>query len=706
VLYFLFLTILGCFDRRFATAIWSGLAGAGSPLEVEALMQDPAIDSWGQLKFEHLYSKLAVIFLVALVYFGAGKLGLQLAFVNPSATAVWPPTGIALAAFLLLGGYIWPGILLGAFLVNFTTSGSVPSSLMIAAGNTLEGLAGAYLIQNFANGVRVFRRAQDVFKFVALVALISTPISATIGTTSLILNKLAASSDYLTIWSTWWMGDIGGGLIIAPAVILWIKNPAIRWTPAQAIEAAFLFLSLILLGVTVFSGAFSFAEKKYPLEFAFMPLVIWVALRFGRRESATATLVLSGIAILGTLQGFGPFARDLPNESLLLLQGFMDVMAVTGLSLAALVFERQETGTALQESNSKLSQTLAGMEKYNRKINSLTEMGDLLHSCSTIEEAYVIIGQLAQQLFTEESGALYIINDSQTMVRAAVTWGDPPPQAGEFALEDCWALRRGRVHTLNENGLALLCPHLKSDPPHASICVPLMAQSETIGILNLQIGRAGEDGPGRPERHLAETQQWLARAMADTTALALANLKMRASLRQQSIRDPLTDLFNRRYLEETLERELYRAARVESSIGVVMLDLDHFKNFNDRFGHEAGDTLLRALSDLLRKHIRISDIACRYGGEEFALILPEISLQDVRDRAEKLREEAKDLHVEYRGETLESITLSLGIAMFPEHGATGNALLHAADAALYEAKRMGRDRVIVAEAATESPDQE
>jgi diguanylate cyclase (GGDEF)-like protein len=155
-----------------------------------------------------------------------------------------------------------------------------------------------------------------------------------------------------------------------------------------------------------------------------------------------------------------------------------------------------------------------------------------------------------------------------------------------------------------------------------------------------------------------------------------------------------------------LERELYRAARVESSIGVVMLDLDHFKNFNDRFGHEAGDTLLRALSDLLRKHIRISDIACRYGGEEFALILPEISLQDVRDRAEKLREEAKDLHVEYRGETLESITLSLGIAMFPEHGATGNALLHAADAALYEAKRMGRDRVIVAEAATESPDQE
>jgi diguanylate cyclase (GGDEF)-like protein len=221
----------------------------------------------------------------------------------------------------------------------------------------------------------------------------------------------------------------------------------------------------------------------------------------------------------------------------------------------------------------------------------------------------------------------------------------------------------------------------------------MMAQGETMGILHM---RTGGKASHQAAAYLTPSRQQLAEAMADRTALALANLKLRISLRQQSIRDPLTDLFNRRYLEETLDRELRRATRLQRPVGVVMMDLDHFKSFNDRFGHEAGDLLLRELGKLLKKHIRGGDVACRYGGEEFALILPDISMEDVRQRAEQLRAEIKDMDIKYREATLESITLSLGVAMFPDHGNTGSLLLRAADTALYEAKRMGRDRVVVA----------
>jgi len=228
-----------------------------------------------------------------------------------------------------------------------------------------------------------------------------------------------------------------------------------------------------------------------------------------------------------------------------------------------------------------------------------------------------------------------------------------------------------------------------------------MAHGETMGILHLQSGLAGPDQPNQERAVINEIQLQLAKAMADTIALALANLKLRVSLHDQSIRDPLTDLFNRRYLDETLEREIHRAARLQRSVAVIMLDIDHFKRFNDTFSHEAGDILLRELGVFLKQQIRGGDFACRYGGEEFILILPEISLEDLRQSAERLRKKVKELHIPYAGGALEPITLSLGIALFPVHGATGKAVVHAADEALYEAKHQGRDRIVVAHSTTE-----
>jgi len=200
------------------------------------------------------------------------------------------------------------------------------------------------------------------------------------------------------------------------------------------------------------------------------------------------------------------------------------------------------------------------------------------------------------------------------------------------------------------------------------------------------------------------TKQRLAQAVTENIGLALANLKLREALRNQSICDPLTGLFNRRYMEETLERELRRAERKQLSLGIVMIDLDHFKSFNDNFGHEAGDLLLCEFSHYVQNHIRREDVPCRYGGEEFVLIIPESSLEATRRRGEQIRQAVKQLHVEHRGRALGQVTTSVGVAIFPNHGSTAKSLLRVADAALYRAKSEGRDRVVVGNAASDAPD--
>src|SRR2546426_6577573 len=233
-----------------------------------------------------LLSGLGPLVAIAVASLVAGKLGLQVPFVNANAPSVWPPAGIALAAFVLLGYDVWPAVLVGAFLVNVTPAGSVATSLGIAVGNTLEGLVGAYLVNQFARGRRAFDRAQDVFAFAALAAGVSTTVSATLGVTSLSLAGFARWSDYGPIWSTWWLGDAVGDLVVAPAVILWAVAPRIRWSRAQLIEAVALLLWVIVVGLAVFGGLFPSHVKNYPLEFFLVPFMVWAAFRFGPREAA------------------------------------------------------------------------------------------------------------------------------------------------------------------------------------------------------------------------------------------------------------------------------------------------------------------------------------------------------------------------------------------------------------------------------------
>jgi len=441
---------------------------------------------------------LAIVAVLAVVYFGTAKLGLRFAFVNPSATPLWAPTGITLAAFLIFGLRAWPGAFLGAFFANLTTAGSVLTSIGIATGNTLEGVAGCYLVRRFVRGQHAFERAQDIFKFAFFAGMVSTTISATVGVTSLSLGGLADWTEYGPIWRTWWLGDGVGAVLVTPLVLLWRENPRLNWTRDQIIELALLFLGLFFTVWIVFGGSFHSEVKNYPLEYLCIPFLIWAAFRFGRRKAATATCVLASIAIWGTLQGYGPFSRETLNTSLLLAQSFVGIVAVTSLALAAEVSERK-----------------------------------------------------------------------------------------------------------------------------------------------------------RADEHV---QQLVAT-------------------------DPLTGLANYRRLIEAIELEIKRYGRSGRSFAILLFDLDGLKKVNDTHGHLVGSRALCRLADVLRAHCRQLDTPARFGGDEFAVVLPETTSAQAQQIAARIRD-----RIASDGES-PPISAAVGIAVFPDDGESIDKLLSAADQALYGMKR-------------------
>lgn len=434
---------------------------------------------------------------LAAVYFAAGHLGLTLAFVNPSATAVWPPTGMAMAALLLLGVDAWPAVFVGAFFVNLVTAGTVMTSLCIATGNTLEAVIGARLVNRFAHGRYAFHRAEDVVRFAALAAVASTAVSATVGVATLAASGLAGRHALLPVWLTWWLGDAAGDLVVAPFILLWVARPRIEWKRGKTLEGVALLAGLIAVGLIVFGGFAPARTINDPLEFLCTPLMLWLAYRFGPRETAVGLVALSAIAIRGTLHRHGPFGQHSPAMSLLLLQGYIGVISVMSFVLAALAAER----------------------------------------------------------------------------------------------------------------------------------------------------RAVE---GR--------------------------------LRELAVRDPLTGLANYRRLRDVLGAELVRSDRTGRPFGVVFLDLDRLKQVNDEFGHVTGNAAICRVADAIRASCRATDTAARYGGDEFAVVLPEadhattrrIGLRIARTVGSDLREPR--------------LTVSVGVAVHPRDGRTMEELFHTADQLVYQAK--------------------
>ena len=305
------------------------------------------------------------LFALALLYTAAGELGLRLGIVNPSASPVWAPTGIAIAAFVVVGLRAWPAIFAGAFVYNLTTAGTVVTSLGIATGNTLEGVVGAALVLRWANGTHAFERGQDVIRFAALAGLVATTISPSIGVTTLALSGYVPWSEFGPIWFTWWLGDGAGALLVGPPLILWCVEPRVAWSQARVLEAAGLVTTLVVL------CALAFGPLGGPsLGFLCIPVLIWAALRFGPREASTAVTLLSAVAVAQTigvaLQGLGPEAA---NAQLLLLQTFMAVASVTTLVLAAVVAERRRGEERLRELAT--TDPLTGLVNYRAMLTIL-----------------------------------------------------------------------------------------------------------------------------------------------------------------------------------------------------------------------------------------------------------------------------------------------------------------------------------------------
>jgi diguanylate cyclase (GGDEF)-like protein len=442
-----------------------------------------------------------LVFLVV-VYFLAGKLGLALAFVHPSSTAIWPASGIALAALLIFGDHVWPGVLIGAFFVNWTTVGTPASSLAIATGNTLEALSGAYLVRRFANGRSAFDHVWDTLKFDLFAGLGAPVIAATVGVVTLCMFGFASWAQFRPIWLTWWLGDGTGALLVAPLVILWGADFRFRWNKAQCFEIASLFVGLIFTAEIVFCGLFIPSTKSYPLEYLCIPFLLWAALRFGQREAIASTILLSSIATWGTLHARGPFVAPDKNDSLLLLQAFMAIVSAMTIALAAISTQRR---------------------------------------------------------------------------------------------------------------------------------------------------------------------------------------RMEAEIRNLAVTDPLTGLANYRKLVDVLDAEVKRSNRTGRTFSVLLIDMDQLKQINDRFGHLAGSRALCRLADILRVYCRGIDTAARFGGDEFALVMPETSEHEAQQVAARICARADE------DPEQPPISVSIGTAVYPRSGETVDLLLEAADRAMYEMKNFHRE---------------
>jgi len=431
------------------------------------------------------------------VYIVAGKFSLRLASVHPSVSPVWPPTGIAIAALLMLGRRFWPSIFAGAFVVNVTTTGSIASSLGIALGNTLEALVATSLVTRFASGRHAFEKSWDVLRFGLYAGMMSTALAATIGVTSLTLDGFASWNQYGLNWRTWWLGDATGALIFAPFLLLWTLNPRVKWSKKQFLEASVLFICTLLTAGIVFGPVFHAEIRNDPWTFLCTPFLVWAAFRFAPREASAVICVLCMMEVVGTVHGYGPFVRKSPNDSLLLLQSFIGLQALMILIFAAEVSERQR-----QEERAK---------------------------------------------------------------RLAVS-------------------------------------------------------------------------------------------------------------------DPLTGLANYRMLLERIDMEIRRYQRNGRPFSVLLLDLDGLKKINDTYGHVVGSAALCRLAEVLYVSSRDIDTPARYGGDEFALVLPEISAEYAQRVAQRISQRlAEDAE-------LPRLSVSVGVAEYPRDGLTIEHLLSAADRTLYEIK--------------------
>jgi len=503
-------------------------------------------------------------------------------------------------------------------------------------------------------------------------------------------------------------------VVIASATLFVMQKGYVR-------QASYLF-SLTLLATTVAASLF-FGGVSGPNAGSYIAMPLIVNLLLGIQAGLVFSLLsIAAIITLLMVDHFGlvalhatihnnPVSFSMGLVSVVVFMILIQYLFTDGMNQAlahARQNEKLQRALNLELQNARkdmeaqarqlaeINQTLdLRVEERTRELTLINEMRTLLQASISTEEAYQLIGQILRRLFPGECGALYIYRNEPNTLEAVATWGQALQSEERFPAYNCWGLRRGQLHVMEDNQIGLPCPHVLEPLPHCTLCVPLTAQGATMGILHLQNPQETPLCSNSNNTNNLEIRKQLAVYVGDQIALSLSNLNMQLTLQQQAIRDPLTGLYNRRYMAESLTRELHRAGRKNLPLGVMMMDIDYFKAFNDTYGHDAGDTVLREVGKFLLQNVRAEDITCRFGGEEFLVIFPETTLESVIERASELRAGINQIVIPNQGQAAGHISVSIGLASFPEHGTTSPELLQAADNALYQAKAAGRDQLAV-----------
>ena len=646
------------------------------------------------------YKRFLLLFLITGVYFAAGKVGLHLALVNPSASAVWPPTGIALAAFLWWGLEIWPAILLGAFLVNLTTAGTPVTSFAIAIGNTLEGVVGAYLINRYARGRHVFERSADIFKFVGLCALGSTLISATVGTGVLLLGRLAPPTAFTTIWMTWWQGDTLGALLVTPLLILWGTRADLNWSRQQKFEAPLILVVVCLAALAGFCSWFPFFTLTSFLRISCIPLVIWAAFRLGPREAVSTTVLLNMIALWGTLHGYGPFAQEKsPNDALLHLQIYMGVVTIMGLTIGVEVSERKQAARALIQMNEGLeSRVLERTASYKAAIDALQNQ---MSARSEAEERFQrlldsnIIGfmivTMEGKVLDANEAFLNALGYSRDELKAGAV-GGPRMTPPEYATMDEWVRTR-----LNTSGY---CPpfekeYIRKDGSRWPVLVGVVRLDKpephcvcfVIDVTERRKAQSAlQEAYDELEKRVNERTTDLTRANANLEKEIVLRRQAEEQLRTLSLSDPLTGLYNRRGFLALADQHVLLATRDKKPFLFFFLDVDGLKTINDTLGHVRGDQALIKAAEVLRETFRKSDIIARVGGDEFAVVATEVGPEERGAYVARLRQNLERLNAENNFPFI--VSLSMGAAVFDLKKMYNlQELMSLADEDLYRRKR-------------------
>ncbi len=367
------------------------------------------------------------------------------------------------------------------------------------------------------------------------------------------------------------------------------------------------------------------------------------------------------------------------------------------LSIHEDISERKHAEDELRASHSEQAAALAEMQRQAHDLTLINEMNGLLQTCLTAEEAYRVVAHMAERLGLGSGGALAVASGEDRVLRRVARWGSGPELLPSFGFDACWAIRRGQRHEVCNPEREPVCSHFHEPIALPYQCIPLVVLGETLGMLHVTTAPHADTGARERLGRLAVT-------VGEALKLTLSNIRLREALREQATRDPLTGLFNRRYFDEVLERESQRAARQRSPLSVVVADIDRFKEFNDSCGHEAGDRALIHVAAGIRAGLRQSDVACRIGGDEIAVVMPASTAADAARRMEEIAAGLRALNIAVGAAVLPTLGISVGVASYPEHQADGETLLRAADRALYEAKTTGRDRVCVAATAASGRD--